>query len=44
MILEGIGMTLLISLVGTIAGFFIGLLVGIVRTIPEPKTSSRRAC
>lgn len=42
MILEGIGMTLLISLVGTIAGFFIGLLVGIVRTIPEPKNKFKK--
>lgn len=42
MILEGIGMTLFISLIGTVAGFFIGLLVGIVRTIPEPKNKFRK--
>lgn len=34
MFIRGAGVTLLISMVGTILGFFIGLLVGIVRTIP----------
>lgn len=43
MILEGVGMTLLISLVGTVAGFFIGLLVGIVRTTPKPKNKVKSA-
>ena len=42
MILNGIGMTLLLASVGTIAGFFIGLAVGIVRTIPTPTTSGKR--
>lgn len=42
MILGGVGMTLLLALVGTIAGFFIGLLVGIVRTIPTPKSTGKR--
>lgn len=42
MILSGIGMTLLLALVGTVAGFFIGLLVGIVRTIPDPTTRIKR--
>ncbi len=42
MILNGIGMTLLLASVGTIAGFFIGLAVGIVRTIPTPTTGGKR--
>ncbi|WEV39891.1 ABC transporter substrate-binding protein/permease [Lactobacillus sp. ESL0681] len=42
MILNGIGMTLLLASVGTIAGFFIGLLVGIIRTIPTPKSRPKR--
>lgn len=42
MIMRGVGMTLLIALVGTIVGFFIGLLVGIVRTIPDPTTRGKR--
>ncbi len=42
MILGGVGMTLLLALVGTIAGFFIGLLVGIVRTIPAPKSAGKK--
>ena len=41
-ILSGVGMTLLLALVGTIAGFFIGLLVGIIRTIPVPTTRGKR--
>lgn len=42
MIMSGIGMTLLLALVGTVVGFFIGLLVGIVRTIPSPTTRGKR--
>lgn len=42
MIMRGIGMTLLIALVGTVVGFFIGLLVGIIRTIPNPTTRGKR--
>jgi putative lysine transport system permease protein len=42
MILSGVGMTLLLALVGTIAGFVIGLLVGIVRTVPESKSRPKR--
>ncbi|EFG55047.1 ABC transporter permease subunit [Lactobacillus amylolyticus] len=42
MILSGVGMTLLLALVGTVVGFFIGLLVGIVRTIPTPTTRGKR--
>jgi len=36
-LLEGVGYTLLISLVGTVAGFIIGLLTGMIRTAPLPK-------
>ncbi|WEV70971.1 ABC transporter substrate-binding protein/permease [Lactobacillus sp. ESL0785] len=42
MILSGIGMTLLLASVGTIAGFFIGLAVGVIRTIPTPTTRGKR--
>jgi putative lysine transport system permease protein len=34
MFLRGAGVTLLIAITGTIIGFFIGLLIGIIRTIP----------
>jgi len=36
-ILEGVGYTLLVSLIGTIIGLLIGLLIGIYRTMPSPK-------
>lgn len=42
MILNGIGMTLLLASVGTIAGFFIGLFVGIIRTIPTPTSQGKK--
>ncbi|WEV38777.1 ABC transporter substrate-binding protein/permease [Lactobacillus sp. ESL0680] len=42
MIISGIGMTLLLASVGTIAGFFIGLFVGVIRTIPTPTTRGKR--
>lgn len=42
MIMTGIGMTLLLASVGTIAGFFIGLAVGIIRTIPVPTSTSKK--
>lgn len=35
-LLRGIGYTMLLSLSGTIVGFIIGLLVGVVRSIPMP--------
>lgn len=35
--LQGAGTTLLIALVGTVVGFFIGLCIGVVKTIPVPK-------
>lgn len=40
MFLEGAGITLLISITGTIIGFFIGLGVGVIRTIPLDSKSS----
>lgn len=42
MLMRGIGMTLLISLTATIIGFFIGLGIGIIRTIPTPKAKGKR--
>jgi putative lysine transport system permease protein len=42
MLLRGAGMTLLISMVGTILGSFIGLLIGTVRTIPKPDRRMNR--
>ena len=35
--LKGIGNTMLIAIIGTVAGFGIGLLVAIIRTVPEGK-------
>jgi putative lysine transport system permease protein len=42
MILGGVGMTILLALVGTLAGFIIGLLVSIVRTMPDPTKTGNR--
>ncbi|KRN24454.1 ABC-type amino acid transport signal transduction system [Lacticaseibacillus camelliae DSM 22697 = JCM 13995] len=42
MLLRGTGMTLFISLIGTVVGFLIGLLVGIARTTPVPKNRGKR--
>nr|WP_271716044.1 amino acid ABC transporter permease [Anaeromicropila herbilytica] len=42
MFLRGAGMTLLISMTGTVLGFAIGLLVGLVRTIPTPSKRSKK--
>lgn len=42
MFLRGAGMTLLISIIGTIAGAVIGLLAGVIRTIPTPTSTIRR--
>lgn len=36
-LLRGVGNTMLIALTGTVAGFFIGLLTGVVRTAPYSK-------
>ncbi|MDD3142267.1 MAG: amino acid ABC transporter permease [Lachnospiraceae bacterium] len=42
MFLRGAGMTLLIAMTGTIIGFVIGLLVGVIKTIPlSPKRFKR---
>jgi len=42
MFLRGAGMTLMISLVGTILGAAIGLLAGVIRTIPMPERGAKR--
>ena len=36
-LLSGVGFTMLIALVGTVAGFLIGVLTGVIRTAPMPK-------
>ena len=36
-ILGGVGNTMLISIIGTLAGLLIGLFNGVIRTIPKPK-------
>ncbi len=41
-LLRGVGNTMLIALTGTIAGFFIGLLTGVVRTAPYSKKAVLR--
>lgn len=41
-LLTGIGYTMLIALIGTIAGFLIGLLTGVIRTAPKSKHSAVR--
>lgn len=41
-LLQGVGYTLLISLVGTVVGFVIGLLAGMLRTAPMPKSAVGR--
>ncbi len=38
--LSGTGNTLLMALIGTVAGFIIGLLIAMVRTIPVPENAS----
>ena len=42
-LLSGVGNTLLISLIGTVAGLIIGLLTGIIRTAPYSKNVLLRA-
>lgn len=42
MFLRGAGVTLLISITGTIIGSFIGLLVGVIRTIPLPERGPKK--
>lgn len=41
-LLSGVGYTMLIALVGTVAGFLIGLLTGVVRTTPKSKSRAVR--
>ena len=43
MFLRGAGVTLLIALIGTIFGALIGLLAGMIRTIPMPERGVKRA-
>ncbi len=42
MFLRGAGMTLFISLIGTVLGSFIGLVIGVIRTIPVPEKKGKR--
>jgi putative lysine transport system permease protein len=42
MLLEGLGYTMLISLIGTVAGLGIGIITGIIRTIPVSKDGGLR--
>lgn len=42
MFLRGAAMTLYISVIGTVMGFIIGLLTGVIRTIPVPDRGARR--
>lgn len=42
MFIRGAGMTLLISMVGTIVGAVIGLLIGAIRTIPTPESGVKK--
>lgn len=39
-LLEGLGCTMLIALTGTAIGLLIGILTGIVKTVPKPKNSA----
>ena len=42
-LLSGVGYTMLIALIGTAAGFLIGLLTGVIRTAPKSKNAVLRA-
>lgn len=44
MFLRGAGVTLLIATIGTIVGFCIGLLVGVIRTVPMPERGVKGIC
>ena len=41
-LLDGVGNTMLIALIGTVAGLVIGLLTGVVRTAPLSKNAVLR--
>lgn len=42
MFMRGAGMTLLIAMVGTILGSTVGLLVGVIRTVPSPERGFKK--
>ncbi|MEH6991126.1 amino acid ABC transporter permease [Neobacillus drentensis] len=42
MFLRGAGLTLLIALIGTVLGAIIGLLAGVIRTIPVPERGAKK--
>jgi putative lysine transport system permease protein len=42
MFVRGAGMTLFVSMIGTILGFFLGLIVGVIKTIPVPLKKGKR--
>jgi putative lysine transport system permease protein len=42
MFARGAGMTLLISMIGTVLGFMLGLVVGVIKTIPVPAKKGKR--
>lgn len=42
MFLRGAGLTLLIALIGTVLGAMIGLLAGVIRTIPKPERGAKK--
>ena len=42
MYLRGAGVTLYLSILGTVFGFIIGLLAGIIRSIPVPEDGWKR--
>jgi len=42
MFMRGAWITLLISMIGTVVGFIIGLAVGVIRTIPIPEKGGKR--
>lgn len=42
MYIRGAGLTIYIALIGTVAGFIIGLMTGVIRTIPIPERGLKR--
>ena len=42
-LLQGVGYTLLVSLLSTVAGLVIGVLIGVYRTAPTPKNKFLKA-